>query len=80
MINIIKKYVKLFLTISCITLAIDSNVYAACCGDVQRGEGDHQCPGNCTWQRSDNRCNDDSECCPGSYCSAFGYCENCRFN
>lgn len=54
------------------------NIYSACCGDVQRGEGAYKCPDYCNWQRLDSRCNDDSECCPGSYCSAFGYCEACR--
>ncbi len=72
----IEKYFKLLLTTSYIGLALFSNLYSACYGDVQRGEN----PGVCNWQRSDNRCNDDSECCPGNYCSAFGQCESCRLN
>lgn len=71
-----KNRLKLLLLINCILLPL--NLYSACCGDVQRGEGPYQCPSYCNWQRPDNRCNNDSECCPGSYCSAFLYCENCR--
>lgn len=34
-----------------------------------------QPPQECDWERSDRRCNDDSECCPGKRCTAFNYCE-----
>lgn len=52
-------------------------IYSACCGDVQRNTT-CACPFyNCTWERSDSRCNDESECCPGKRCSPFGYCEPC---
>ncbi len=75
----IKKLFFKMLTILNLSIMLYSNLPAACCGDVQRGEGPYMCPNpSCSWQRSDRRCNDSSECCPGYYCSGFGYCEPCR--
>lgn len=56
---------------------VSGNVFGACYGDIQRGGGTLCSPKACTWERSDRRCNDNSECCPGKSCSSFGYCELC---
>jgi len=31
---------------------------------------------SCTWERSDGRCNNHEDCCPGRECSAFGMCQS----
>lgn len=56
--------------------ALSNNVFGACNGG-QRGGGFLCSPKVCTWERSDQRCNDSSECCPGKMCNSFGYCELC---
>lgn len=54
-----------------------NNVFGACYGEGQRGGGMLCSPQVCSWERSDKRCNDSSECCIGKRCSSFGYCELC---
>jgi hypothetical protein len=64
------------LVVGSIVLAF-SLAQGACCDDDQRKKSG--CPNvGCTWERSDTKCNNDSDCCPGKQCSAFGMCEACR--
>lgn len=56
-------------------LIFTNNLFGARYGQIQRGGGFLCSAQACTWQRSDSRCNDSSECCPGKECSSFGYCE-----
>lgn len=40
-----------------------------------------QCEGGdefCSWERGNKWCSDSSECCSGSVCNAFGFCERRR--
>jgi len=55
-------------------LAFSNNIFGALYGQIQRGGGILCSSQACVWERSDQRCNDNSECCPGKGCNSFGYC------
>lgn len=69
--------ISFFLSLCMMTFLAFPFLQAACCGDQQRESS--SCPHiNCNWERTDRKCNDDSECCPGKECTSFGFCELCR--
>lgn len=59
-----------------ILFMVGNYIKSACWPNIQR-LGRFCCPDKCNIERTDGRCNDDSECCPGRRCSSFGYCEPC---
>ena len=72
---IYKARVPFVVVVLSLTSILNYNIFGAPYGQVQRGGGFLCSPRACTWERSDTRCNDNSECCPGKRCSSFGYCE-----
>ena len=70
---------SVFLLLITVTLGatlVVKHGFAACCGSDQREPS--VCPNiSCEWERSDGRCNDSEECCPGKECDVFGFCQRC---
>lgn len=65
----------ILLSLGCIT--VQQDVFGACCGRDQREQS--VCPNeSCDWGRSDGKCDQDEDCCPGRSCNSFGYCIRCR--
>ncbi len=55
-------------------LALNERMQAACSFLEQLPTSNASDPDK---MRGNNRCNEDNDCEPGSYCSSFGYCERC---
>ncbi|MBA3954247.1 hypothetical protein H0X48_02930 [Candidatus Dependentiae bacterium] len=74
--NLTFSYLCMLALFSIGIITLQKTLFGACCGKEQREQS--ACPNeSCDWERSDTKCNQDDECCPGKRCNSFGYCERC---
>ena len=72
---------KLFFAVALLSVpavSYVSSLYSSCYDEDEfRSRPFRGGSGLCNRERGSNRCNIDSDCCPGEECSAFGMCQPC---